>query len=521
MNLKLILFFSIILLIFSVGAVSSADVNQIDVVDSSGFGDESLDVGDFSESTELAVEDNLILQESANSVDSDKGRLLDAMETNGDSLDDEESWKADSEYSGKIIRERTIPIDLRQSIDALKEKLNVKESLPDVACEAYELEDFNLYVSFMDNSGTASGESIREKLSGMYQVIIPKEHSNTLVLKQDIRPIDKKIIIKITNGKDIIIDGQGHTIDLKGSSKHDHYFVVKSGNVIFKNINFINVYNKDSDKGGAISFEDKAIGTIINCTFKNCWAEDYGGAIADRTGNKLTLINSTFIGNKASDDDGGAIFCKGPMYAEGCIFENNHADDYGGAIDIESDKPSTFKKCIFKSNCAGDDNGGAIFSKGLLNIEDCLFNSNKAKCDGGAIFCKKDVNVIRSVFNSNKASGALAQQCQGGAILSEETIYIDNCTFENNTSDDYGGSVYADYIYINKNQDKQSFNTFFINSKSEDNEGGALHYLYEACIKNTVFRGNNAEWQGGAVFTMNGNLSATNCLFDSIGHLDN
>ena len=353
------------------------------------------------------------------------------------------------------------------------------------------LEDFNLYVSFMDNSGTASGESIREKLSGMYQVVIPKEHSNTLVLKQDIRSIDKKLIIKITNGKDITIDGQGHTIDLKGSSKHDHYFVVKSGNVIFKNINFINGYNKDGDKGGAISFEDKAIGTIINCTFKNCWAEDYGGAIADRTGNKLTLINSTFIGNKASDDNGGAIFCKGPMYAEGCIFENNHADDYGGAIDIESDKPSTFKKCIFKSNCAGDDNGGAIFSKGLLNIEDCLFNSNKAKCDGGAIFCKKDVNVIRSVFNSNKASGALAQQCQGGAILSEETVYIDNCTFENNTSDD-GGSVYADYIYINKNQDKQSFNTFFINSKSEDNEGGALHYLYEACIKNTVFRGNNA-----------------------------
>ena len=91
MNLKIILFFSIILLILSAGAVSSADTNQIDVIDSSGFGDESLDVEDLSESTDLADEDNLILQKSGNSVDSDKGRLLDAMETNDDSLDDEES----------------------------------------------------------------------------------------------------------------------------------------------------------------------------------------------------------------------------------------------------------------------------------------------------------------------------------------------------------------------------------------------------------------------------------------------
>ena len=461
MNLKIILFFSIILLILSAGAVSSADTNQIDVIDSSGFGDESLDVEDLSESTDLADEDNLILQKSGNSVDSDKGRLLDAMETNDDSLDDEESWKVNPEYSGKIIREQTIPIDLRQDKDALKEKLNAKESLPDVTCEAYELEDFNLYVTFMDKGGTDSAEIIREKLSERYQVIIPKEHSNTLVLKQDIRPIDKKIIIKITNGKDIIIDGQGHTIDLKGSSKHDHYFVVKSGNVIFKNINFINGYNKDGDKGGAISFEDKAIGTIINCTFKNCWAEDHGGAIADRTGNKLTVINSTFIGNKASDDNGGAIFCKGPLYVEGCLFE-----------------------------------------------------SNKAEVDGGAIFCEKDVNVIRSVFNCNKASGALAHQCYGGAIRAEGNVYIDNSTFRKNYSADKGGAVYAKKIKVNQNQGKQSFNSFFIENEAGDNDGGAFQALDDVLFKNALFRGNKAEARGGAICTCE-DMSVSNCLFES------
>ena len=313
----------------------------------------------------------------------------------------------------------------------------------------------------MDKSGTDSAEIIREKLSERYQVIIPKEHSNTLVLKQDIRPIDKKIIIKITNGKDIIIDGQGHTIDLKGSSKHDHYFVVKSGNVIFKNINFINGYNKDGDKGGAISFEDKAIGTIINCTFKNCWAEDHGGAIADRTGNKLTVINSTFIGNKASDDNGGAIFCKGPLYVEGCLFE-----------------------------------------------------SNKAEVDGGAIFCEKDVNVIRSVFNCNKASGALAHQCYGGAIRAEGNVYIDNSTFRKNYSADKGGAVYAKKIKVNQNQGKQSFNSFFIENEAGDNDGGAFQALDDVLVKNALFRGNKAEARGGAICTCE-DMSVSNCLFES------
>ncbi|WP_295615532.1 hypothetical protein [uncultured Methanobrevibacter sp.] len=253
----------------------------------------------------------------------------------------------------------------------------VKINSFDVICDAQNLMALKSYIDAM-------GAKIEEG------------YNNVLHLQNDIQTINDKLIITINQNKDIIIDGQGHTIDLNGSNKHDHYFVVKSGHLIFRNINFINGYNKAGDKGGAISFEDNAIGTIINCTFRNCWAEDHGGAIADRTGNTLTLINSTFIGNKASDDNGGAIFCKGPLY-----------------------------------------------------VEDCLFESNNAKVDGGAIFCENDMDVIRSVFNFNKASGAKAHQCYGGAICAKGTVYIDNSTFENNTSKDYGGAVYAKNIYVN------------------------------------------------------------------------
>ena len=354
--------------------------------------------------------------------------------------------------------------------------------------------------------------------------------------------LEKKLIIKINNGNDITIDGQDHTVDLKGSSKHDHYFVVKSGNVVFKNIIFVNGYNKDGDKGGAISFEGSAKGTIINCTFKNCWAEDHGGAVSDRTGNKLTVINSTFIGNSADDVDGGAIFLKGPIYAEGCLFEDNKADDFSGAVDINSGKLSIFKKCVFRSNRAGDDKGGAIYSDGNLEIEDCLFDSNKAKVDGGAIFCKKNVTVKRSVFINNKASGAIIAECWGGAICADGDVYIDNSTFENNSAGDYGGAIHAANVYINKGQGKQSINTFFRNNEAGDNDGGAIfckgpiyaeYCLFEdneaeeysgaididsdklSIFKNCVFRSNRAgDDKGGAIFS-DGNLEIEDCLFDS------
>ena len=268
------------------------------------------------------------------------------------------------------------------------------------------------------------------------------------------------MIITIDQGKDLTINGRGHTIDLTGSSGHDHYFVVKSGNVIFKNINFINGYNKDGDKGGAISFEDDAIGTIINCTFKNCWAEKHGGAIADRTGNRLTLINSTFIGYKASDDNGGAIFCEGALLAEGCLFE-----------------------------------------------------LNSAKVDDGAIFCKGDMRVVGSVFKSNKASGARSQ-CYGGAVRTEGIAYIVNSTFENNTSDDYSGAVYAKIIKINQNQNNaQGYNTFFIGNTAKDNNGGAVFCECEAYVKNAKFFGNKAYEDGEAIHGRS--VTADHCLFDS------
>ena len=400
MNFKLILFFSIIMLILSAGAVSSADVNQIDVVDSSEFEDESLDVDD--SGSDL----------SGSGSENDDGEMP-KME-----LPRDYDKKSDDNSS-----------------DNGSDRQENKDTVPDVICEASNLDGLNLYVSVMDNSGTDSGEALRERVAVMYQTDIPKVHSNTLVLKNNIETIDKKLIIKITSGKDITIDGQGNTIDLKGSSKHDHYFVVKSGNIIFKNINFINGYNKDGDNGGAISFEGNAKGRIVNCTFENCWAEEHGGAIADRTGNKLTVINSSFIGNFAGDD-GGAIHSKGSLYLDGCTFENNNASDCSGAVDVEG-STAEICKCHFIRNHAKDD-GGAIWIKGNLILNNSYFMGNVAEdCRGAVDVEGSTAEIYPCAFFNNSAND------DGGAIWANGNLIVNSSSFMGNVADDSAGTIYA------------------------------------------------------------------------------
>ena len=499
MNSKVLLFISMLMIILSAGAVSSADVDHACVTDSSVIADESLDIDDFSD---VCSDDELILDESNKDIkdvsddSSDSSLKADFNETETVNIEnnsmkkiptkilstDVDAFLKEDEYLTITLKDSdsirligyTLSVDLNGVTDYTTDKrgririptkglgvgkhiANIRFAGDDIYEESYKTANVNIKPGEICEAQDLNG--LNSAISAMKTKKV-EETNNTLLLNNDIKSISKKLIITINQGKYLTIDGRGHTIDLAGSSKHDLYFVVKSGDVIFKNINFINGYNKDGDKGGAISFEDDAIGTIINCTFKNCWAEKHGGAIADRTGNRLTLINSTFIGYKASDDNGGAIFCEGALLAEGCLFE-----------------------------------------------------LNSAKVDDGAIFCKGDMRVVGSVFKSNKASGARSQ-CYGGAVRTEGIAYIVNSTFENNTSDDYSGAVYAKIIKINQNQNNaQGYNTFFIGNTAKDNNGGAVFCECEAYVKNAKFFGNKAYEDGEAIHGRS--VTADHCLFDS------
>ena len=140
---------------------------------------------------------------------------------------------------------------------------------------------------------------------------------------------------------DIVIDGQGHTID--GQEKQVILNVFGS-NVTIKNITFINTNNYMYV--GTIHWRG-AGGSVCDCSFVNCHVSDScsGGAIY-WSGAGGSVCDCSFVNCHA--DGGGAIYLDEGVEVSGCIFVNNSAGN-GGTVDLYY-KDCTVRDCIFINN---------------------------------------------------------------------------------------------------------------------------------------------------------------------------
>ena len=177
--------------------------------------------------------------------------------------------------------------------------------------------------------------------------------------------------------------------------------------------------NNTAREGGALWFSNSVNVTISNSNFesnsavKGTYLGGYGGAIFCEDYCKVWISNSNFIGNKA-DHRGGAIY-----------------SDYGTHLDISN---SNFDSNSISS--AG--HGGAMFvedrnsqSDGTyVYLSNCVFTNNIATQYGGAVIWFNGVtpNIKSTVFDSNIAA-------IGGAIANyDDTVYtgFESNTFSNN-----------------------------------------------------------------------------------------
>lgn len=177
--------------------------------------------------------------------------------------------------------------------------------------------------------------------------LIHENASNEIVIDRDIRLQDHErdfyeggIELNID---DLIIDGNGHTID--GANK-SRVFIITGKNITLKNIEFRN------------GFMDRNYYNYLN----------YGAAIQVNPNASLNIENCFFIDN-ISENSGGAIFNKGQLHIRDTNFENNR--------------------------CKLD--GGAIFNGGYLNISNVKFCANKSKI-GSAIYNNDDLDIEDDIF---------------------------------------------------------------------------------------------------------------------------
>ena len=283
--------------------------------------------------------------------------------------------------------------------------------------------------------------------------------------------------------------------------------------------------NNAGVSGGAIYAKDAKNLTISKSTFTDNEADDNGGAImamSDSDGGTrkqiFTVSESSFDKNIAADKGGALAWLqveeneKGNQFLDVSLstFTSNEAREYGGAIAAESDARIADSDFIGNKARLNENgrygNGGAIYAKRSLSVDESYFENNTAEGSGGAIYTDnyginlqglasaQDLSrsITRSTFKGNKAS-------KGGAIaILTETDFepvktvIDQNTFENNTATQSGGAIQAE-------DDVSITNSDFTGNSAVT--GGAVNADFDAVVtaENVTFTGNTAKTAGGAM----------------------
>ena len=247
-------------------------------------------------------------------------------------------------------------------------------------------------------------------------------------------------------------------------------------------INNLNIFNQGNIKATNTIFSNSNANEINN-------GYSFGGAIycVDFTHNAY-LTNCTFINNSA--DFGGAIYLNGGnLDVIDCIFMNNMAYNYGGAIACErsqSENPVvSIKKSKFINCYSINDAGGGVYLKSTqftgdkLNFTSCSANfggaltllssdsylsdiygfNNTARYDGGVIYGMfKNLTIINSNFTCNNA--------KNGAVLfisNTDSTIVENNSFKNNTA-----TLYAGVMYLILNNTSQIEKNFYSNNKAKE-----------------------------------------------------
>lgn len=256
-------------------------------------------------------------------------------------------------------------------------------------------------------------------------------------------------------------------------------------------------HNSSQQGGGAASLAKDAV--FENCTFRENEAEAVGGGLYTIENTKI--LNSTFHNNKAPV--GGGI-CSSVIGKTTVIrnsnFEENIAYDSkgkggGGAIYAFGADKDADKNPVAQSDCK-------------LNLSGCTFQQN-ASYNGGAVYLLNlDGNVSDNTFTEN---GVLES---GGAFYTEN-VYLDvkKCEFKSNRAQNNGGAVYVDehsYLFIDRSK---------ILDNTSDIYGGGI-YAQHGFFKgtNSLLTGNSANG-GNAVYLSHNEAAVINCTISLNGYM--
>ena len=260
--------------------------------------------------------------------------------------------------------------------------------------------------------------------------------------------------------------------------------IMACGDITLTNCTFQNL--SGTKAGGALYTNKGVTGRFTNCTFTNNTSEAHGGAVCC-SGSTNYFTDCVFTGNTSTgkSTNGGAIFLQNAgASAEiiNCTFTENTATNYGGAVEQNNNVTDGALKIVnttFTNNTAKG--GGALLTwMGDITVEHCSFEHNEATgTSGGAWYASLKTAVTYKVagcyFGENLSAA------HGGAILStSKNATFTNCTFYKNeiTGANNGGGALA------LQGDATIYNCTFVDNKGvHETYGSGIHIASKAIVQ--------------------------------------
>ena len=255
----------------------------------------------------------------------------------------------------------------------------------------------------------------------------------------DLRFYGKAITLRSESGpENTIIDGQEY--------ERGFYFVYATGP--YSIVDGFTIANGRAGPGAGVYCKN-ADPTIINCTIRNCWADeesgDLGGGGMYCENSSPTITDCRFISNWANRTGAGLHIRGGNPTITNCSFIGNVADEGGGGMYLENGS-ATVEDSIFIDNHAwySSNGGGVYLGNGNWVFRNCEIRDNIAEGGGGGIYQVggDGSRLINCAIIGNQAEGTYDG---GGGIRIEQCRrpLIAGCLISGNVTSYHGGGLYC------------------------------------------------------------------------------
>jgi predicted outer membrane repeat protein len=260
------------------------------------------------------------------------------------------------------------------------------------------------------------------------------------------------------------------------------------------------IFRDNTGSNGPALIMEYANALVRDCTFRDNIGDGEAGALRAWGNCQPTLRHCTFLNNRAhptvGEGNAGAVRLDDAglrITLEDCLFQGNSAG-WAGVLDIRNRNAAVLRRCRFVGNTARVSAGAvAGYNQCRPTFEDCEFLANSVQQDWGGAATFGDGSrptMLRCRFEANTAS-------TGGAIVAYDATTLATVTdsvFTGNTAEWEGGALLVQW----------SATLVLSACRLEGNSamwGGALHCHAAATLslRDSVLRGNSARDGGGAI----------------------